>query len=127
MATTILRIILIFPALLMLYTAMGWLFNPQETAAGFHMALNDGPGGNTQIGDITGFFFTIGIVMLLGIWKQKVEYLYCACIGLLGVALWRILAQMLYGFPALPEYLIAEFGFSALMIALIYQIRKANA
>ena len=37
---------------------LAWLIDPQRAAAGLDMALLDGLGRSTQIGDFASFFFT---------------------------------------------------------------------
>ena len=48
----------------MLFNALTWLFDPYQAAKGLSMALLDGEGGNTQIGDFTSFFFTAGLMAI---------------------------------------------------------------
>ena len=56
----------------MLLQALNWLFDPSSAAAGLSMSLLEGEGGNTQIGDFTSFFFTAGLMAIIGayrVWK----------------------------------------------------------
>ena len=63
---------------------MGWILDPSAAAAaGLGMTIVEGVGANTQIGDFTSFFFTLGLFAVLGAIKEQHLWLY-GSISLLG-------------------------------------------
>ena len=58
----------------MLLQALNWLFDPSSAAAGLSMSLLEGEGGNTQIGDFTSFFFTAGLMAVIGAYRNCLLY-----------------------------------------------------
>mgnify|MGYP003312245738 FL=1 len=71
----------------MLYSALGWIIDPESAAAGLAMTLVTGQGEttlgmNTQIGDFTSFFFTAGLMACIGAYRNEHIWLY-ATISLL--------------------------------------------
>ncbi len=69
----------------MLFSAVNWLIDPEQAAAGLSMTLLEGEGGNTQIGDFTSFFFTAGLMAVIGAYRNEHVWLYTT-ISLLGSA-----------------------------------------
>ena len=82
---------------LMLLQALNWLFDPSSAAAGLSMSLLEGEGGNTQIGDFTSFFFTAGLMAIIGAYRNEHLWLYTT-VSLLGsAAIFRISAGTFHG------------------------------
>ena len=81
----------------MLLQAFTWLIDPSSAAAGLSMSLLEGQGGNTQIGDFTAFFFTAGLMAIIGAYRSEHIWLYTT-ISLLGsAAVFRISAGLFHG------------------------------
>ena len=49
---------------------LGWLIDPERAAAGLGMALLDGLGRSTQVGDFASFFLTAGVRCFLPLRAQ---------------------------------------------------------
>jgi len=117
--------------LFMLNSALGWVLDPASAAAGLAMVLVEGPGDttmgmNTQIGDMTAFFFTAGLMACIGAYRNEYVWLYTT-ISLLGsAAIFRIYAGLVHG----ADYLTMAIGFeifSSLLLGLsIYLMKKSE-
>ena len=51
------RIVVALPGVLMFFSALQWLFSPQQAAEALGMQLLEGVARSTQIGDLGSFFF----------------------------------------------------------------------
>ena len=100
----------------MLYSALGWIIDPESAAAGLAMKLVTGPGEttlgmNTQIGDFTSFFFTAGLMACIGAYRNEHIWLY-ATISLLGsAAVFRTYAGLVHGADFLTVAIIFHTNF----------------
>ena len=90
----------------MLLSAFNWLIDPSSAAESLSMSLLEGEGGNTQIGDFTSFFFTAGLMSIIGAYRNEHIWLYTT-ISLLGsAAIFRISAALFHGTEFLTLSLI---------------------
>ena len=112
----------------MLYSALGWILDPDSAAAGLAMTLVDGPGEttlgmNTQIGDFTSFFFTAGIMACIGAYRNEHVWLY-GTISLLGsAAVFRTYAGLAHGADFLTTAIIFEVVMSLLLLLSVYKMK----
>ena len=110
----------------MLLQALNWLFDPSSAAAGLSMSLLEGEGGNTQIGDFTSFFFTAGLMAIIGAYRNEHLWLYTT-ISLLGsAAIFRISAGIFHGTEYLASAIIFEIVASVLLIISARKIKSDN-
>ena len=108
----------------MMFSAFNWLFDPSGAAAGLSMSLLEGKGGNTQIGDFTSFFFTAGLMAIMGAYRNEHIWLY-ATISLLGsAAIFRISAGLFHGTEFLTDAIIFEIISSVLLLASVQKIKS---
>ncbi|MEO0606537.1 MAG: hypothetical protein AAF211_34235, partial [Myxococcota bacterium] len=63
----VLRVVVGASGILFVSTGIGWWTVPSVVGAQFRMALLDGVGLSTQIGDLGAFFLTLGTCMLAGL------------------------------------------------------------
>ena len=111
---------------LMLLQALNWLFDPSSAAAGLSMSLLEGEGGNTQIGDFTSFFFTAGLMAIIGAYRNEHLWLYTT-ISLLGsAAIFRISAGIFHGTEYLTSAIIFEIVASVLLLISARKIKSDN-
>ena len=104
----------------MLLSAFNWLIDPSGAAEGLAMSLLEGEGGNTQIGDFTSFFFTAGLMSIIGAYRNEHIWLY-STISLLGsAAIFRISAGIFHGAEFLTSAIIFEILSSILLLSLIH-------
>ena len=108
----------------MLFNALTWLFDPSQAATSLSMALLDGEGGNTQIGDFTSFFFTAGLMAIIGAYKNEHIWLYTT-ISLLGsAAIFRLSAGIFHN----TDFLVSAIAFEIIAsILLLVSARKMKA
>tara|TARA_X000000368_G_scaffold360305_1_gene304027 strand:- start:2178 stop:2549 length:372 start_codon:yes stop_codon:yes gene_type:complete len=112
--------------ILMLLQAFNWLLDPSSAAAGLSMSLLQGEGGNTQIGDFTSFFFTAGIMAVIGAYRNEHLWLYTT-ISLLGsAAIFRIIAGTFHGTEYLTSAIIFEVVASALLLISARKIKSED-
>lgn len=112
--------------ILMLLQAFNWLLDPSSAAAGLSMSLLQGEGGNTQIGDFTSFFFTAGIMAVIGAYRNEHLWLYTT-VSLLGsAAIFRIIAGTFHGTEYLTSAIIFEVVASALLLISARQIKSED-
>ena len=112
--------------ILMLLQAFNWLLDPSSAAAGLSMSLLEGEGGNTQIGDFTSFFFTAGIMAVIGAYRNEHLWLYTT-ISLLGsAAIFRIIAGTFHGTEYLTSAIIFEVVASALLLISARKIKSED-
>ena len=110
----------------MLLSAFNWLIDPSGAAEGLAMTLLDGEGGNTQIGDFTSFFFTAGLMSIIGAYRNEHIWLYTT-ISLLGsAAIFRISAGLFHGTEFLTSAIIFELVSSVLLFISAYKIKAES-
>ena len=110
----------------MLLSAFNWLIDPSGAAEGLAMSLLEGEGGNTQIGDFTSFFFTAGLMSIIGAYRNEHIWLFTT-ISLLGsAAIFRISAGLFHGTEFLTSAIIFELVSSILLFTSAYKIKTEN-
>jgi len=110
----------------MLFSAVNWLIDPEQAAAGLSMTLLEGEGGNTQIGDFTSFFFTAGLMAVIGAYRNEHIWLYTT-VSLLGsAAVFRISAGLFHGTEFLTSAIIFEIICSILLLISANRIKSEN-
>jgi len=100
---------------------VGWLVAPERAAAGLGMAVLDGLGRSTQLGDFAAFFLTAGVTMLVGTRPGRGLLLYVPA-GLLGsAAVGRIVAWAFHGAAFASTFIAVEVVASLLLLAVARQ------
>lgn len=119
--TTALRIISGLFGLLFGISFLNWLLAPAGAAAMLGMPLLEGVGRNTQIGDFTAFFFTLTVLIGLGVWRRQAQPLFGACLLLGSAAVFRLLAALLHDATLAPVSVGVEVA--ATVVLLAYALR----
>ena len=101
-----LRAIVLLCGVLFIVTGLRWLLAPAGVAPEFGLALSTGVGLSSQIGDMSAFFLTLGVCILMGLTTQRTLWYYPPIILLSLTAVGRILAWLLHD-AALAMNLIA--------------------
>ena len=110
----------------MLSIAFNWILDPSSAAEGLSMSLLDGQGRNTQIGDFTSFFFTAGVMAIIGSFRNEHVWLY-ATICLLGsAAIFRIFAGSFHGADLLISAIIFEIMCSIILLISANKIKSVR-
>ena len=113
--------------LYMLWICLIWLIDPAAAASAIAMTLDEGQGGNTQIGDFTSFFFTAGVFACIGAYRAEHAWLY-ASISLLGsAAIFRSLAIVAHGSVPLTQAIVFEIIMTAVLVLCVYLMKRESA
>jgi len=112
-----LRAIVLLCGVLFIVTGLRWLLAPAGVAPEFGLVLSSGVGLSSQIGDMSAFFLTLGVCILMGLTTQRTIWYYPPIILLSLTAIGRVLAWLLHD-AALATDLIAP----EVIVALILMI-----
>jgi len=112
---TLLRILVLLPGVAFLVTGLRWLVAPAGVAPEFGLSLASGIGLSSQVGDMSAFFLTLGICILMALVSGRRIWFYPAITLLALTALGRILAWLLHD-AALATSLIAPEVIVALLL-----------
>jgi hypothetical protein len=110
-----LRAIVLLCGVLFIVTGLRWLLAPAGVAPEFGLALSSGVGLSSQIGDMSAFFLTLGVCILLGLTTRRAIWYYPPMILLSLTAVGRTLAWLLHD-AALAMNLIAPEVIVALIL-----------
>ena len=92
----VLKLLVLLPAILFLVTGIRWLVAPAGIAPNFGLTLADGIGLSSQIGDMAGFFLTLGSCMLIALISERRSWYYPPMMLLAITALGRVVAWLLH-------------------------------
>ena len=112
----ILRVIVALPGILFVVTGLRWLVDPSAAAAQFGMPLLDGVGRSSQIGDMSGFFLTLGILILIALITSKRSWYYPAIILLVITAIGRVLAWLVHDAALAVDMIAPEVIIACLLL-----------
>ena len=91
-----LRAIVLLCGVLFIVTGLRWLLAPAGVAPEFGLVLSSGIGLSSQIGDMSAFFLTLGVCILMGLTTQRPIWYYPPIILLSLTAVGRVLAWLLH-------------------------------
>jgi len=94
--TTLVKLLMLLPAILFVVMGVRWLVAPTGVAPDFGLALSDGIGLSSQIGNMAGFFLTLGSCMLIALISGHRSWYYPPMMLLAITALGRIVAWLLH-------------------------------
>ena len=109
------RAIVLVCGVLFIVTGLRWLLAPVGVAPEFGLVLSSGVGLSSQIGDMSAFFLTLGVCILMGLITQRAIWYYPPIILLSLTAVGRLLAWLLHD-AALAMNLIAPEVIVALIL-----------
>lgn len=110
----VLKLLILLPAIFFIVTGVRWLVAPAGVAPMFELTLDEGIGLSSQVGDMAGFFLTLGSCILIALISGRQTWYYPAIMLLAITALGRIVAWLVHD-ASLPLDLIAP----EIIIALI--------
>ena len=110
-----LRAIVLLCGVLFVVTGLRWLLAPAGVAPEFGLALSSGVGLSSPIGDMSAFFLTLGVCILMGLTTGRAIWYYPPMILLSLTAAGRTLAWLLHD-AALAMNLIAPEVIVALIL-----------
>lgn len=117
MLNKILKGLVILPALLFLVIGIRWLVAPAGVAPEFGLTLDSGLGLSTQVGDLSSFFLTLGICMLLAVATGIRTWLYPPILLLSIAALGRIVAWLAHDAALAPAIVLEVVVAGILVVA----------
>ena len=91
-----LRAIVLLCGVLFTVTGLRWLLAPAGVAPEFGLVLSSGVGLSSQIGDMSAFFLTLGVCILMGLTTQRTIWYYPPVILLSLTAIGRVLAWLIH-------------------------------
>ena len=106
MINTAIKLLVLLLGILFLVTGLRWLLAPAGIAPDFGLALGSGIGLSSQVGDMSAFFLTLGVCILMGLTTQRSVWYYPPIILLSLTSLGRVLAWLIHD-AALATQLIA--------------------
>ncbi len=112
----VIKVLVVLPALLFLTMGVRWLVAPAGVAPDFGLTLETGLGLSSQVGDMTGFFLTLGICMLLAVITGQRTWYYPAIMLLSITAVARILAWLVHDAALAIDMIAVEVIVSALLL-----------
>lgn len=112
----VLRVIVALPGILFVVTGLLWLVDPSAAAAQLGMSLLDGAGRSSQIGDMSGFFLTLGIVIFIALITSKRSWYYPAIILLAITAIGRVLAWLFHDAALALDMIVPEVIIACLLL-----------
>jgi hypothetical protein len=110
-----LKAVVLLCSVLFIVTGLRWLLAPAGVAPEFGLALSTGVGLSSQIGDMSAFFLTLGLSILMGLTTGRAIWYYPPMILLSLTAVGRVLAWLLHD-AALATGLIAPEVIVALIL-----------
>ena len=106
MINTAIKLLVMLFGVLFLVTGLRWLLAPAGIAPDFGLALGSGIGLSSQVGDMSAFFLTLGVCMLMGLTTRRSIWYYPPIMLLSLTAVGRVLAWLIHD-AALATQLIA--------------------
>ncbi|MFT6052421.1 MAG: hypothetical protein ACI9B9_002074 [Halioglobus sp.] len=104
----VLKLLVLLPAILFLVTGIRWLVAPAAIAPNFGLTLAEGMGLSSQIGDMAGFFITLGSCMLIALISEHRSWYYPPMMLLAITALGRIVAWLFHDATLAVSQIIVE-------------------
>jgi len=114
----LLKLLVLLPAILFMVTGIRWLVAPTEIAPNFGLALAQGLGLSSQVGNMAGFFLTLGSCMLIALITERRSWFYPPMMLLAITALGRVIAWLLHDATlAMPQITIEVMVAVILLVA----------
>jgi hypothetical protein len=114
---TILKVIVVLPAVLFIIMGLRWLVDPAGIAPEFGFVLGDGVGRSSQVGDFAAFFLAMGACILTGLVSGRRVWYYPPVMLLLLAATGRVLAWAVHEATFAGSMIAFEVLIAALLLA----------
>ena len=122
----ILKVLVALPAILFLVTGLRWLVAPAGVAPMFGLTLAEGVGLSSQVGDMSAFFLTLGICMLVGLVTGRRVWFYPPIILLLLTAVGRIVAWLVHDAALALDLIAPEIIVSVILLVAAKRLPEAD-
>ena len=111
-----LKLLVLLPAILFVVMGIRWLVAPAEVAPNFGLALAEGIGLSSQIGDMAGYFLTLGSCMLIALISERRSWYYPPMMLLAIATLGRIIAWLLHDATLTVGPIMVEVAVSLILL-----------
>ena len=111
-----LKLLVLLPAILFVVMGIRWLVAPAEIAPNFGLALAEGIGLSSQIGDMAGYFLTLGSFMLIALISERRSWYYPPMMLLAIATLGRIIAWLLHDATLTVGPIMVEVAVSLILL-----------
>jgi hypothetical protein len=122
----ILKVLVALPAILFIVTGLRWLVAPAGVAPMFGLTLAEGVGLSSQVGDMSAFFLTLGICMLVGLVTGRRVWFYPPVILLLLTAVGRIVAWLVHDAALALDLIAPEIIVSVILLVAAKRLPEAD-
>ena len=112
----ILKVLVLLPAILFLVMGLRWLVAPAGMAPMLGLTLDQGVGLSSQVGDMSGYFLTLGSCMLIALISGRRSWYYPAIMLLSITAVGRILAWLVHDASLALDLIVPELLVSAILL-----------
>jgi hypothetical protein len=120
------KVVACLPAILFALMGVRWLADPGGAAASLGMPLLEGLGRSTQIGDLSAFFVTASVLILLGVFTGKREWLYAPALLLGSTAIFRTVAWAAHGAAFATSAIVVEVVSTGILLFAASRIKTAH-
>ena len=121
----LLALLVLLPAILFVVTGVRWLVAPAGIAPEFGLVLGEGLGLSSQVGDMSGYFLTLGFCMLSGLVSGRRVWFYPAILLLFTTAIGRVIAWLMHDAALAPAIGVEVLVTLVLLLASRYLARSA--
>jgi hypothetical protein len=122
----ILKVLVLLPALLFLSTGVRWLVAPAGVAPTFGLTLGEGVALSSQVGDMAGFFLTLGSCMLIALISGRRSWYYPAIMLLAITAVGRIVAWLVHDATLALDLIGPEVVVSVILLVASRRLPEAD-
>ena len=98
-----LALLVLLPAILFVVTGVRWLVAPAGIAPEFGLVLGEGLGLSSQVGDMSGYFLTLGFCMLLALVSGRRIWYFPPALLLFATAVGRLIAWLIHDAALAPQ------------------------
>ena len=124
MINKIITAMVVLAAIFFIVTGLRWLIDPAGIVEMFGLELASGLGLSSQVGDMSAFFLTLGICMLIGVVTSNATWFYPPAILLGLTALGRTIAWLVHDASFAIDLIAPEIF--VMVLLLIASRRLAN-
>ena len=99
----ILTLLVLLPAILFVVMGVRWLVAPAGIAPEFGLELSEGLGLSSQVGDMSGYFLTLGMCILAALVTARRTWYYPPALLLFLTAIGRVVAWLFHDAALAPQ------------------------
>ena len=113
-------------AVALLLTGVRWQIDPAVAAGNLHMPLLEGAARSTQIGDLSSFFVTAGVLAMAGVLTRNAALMIAPAMLVGCAAVFRTLAWALHGAELTLDLIVVELLMCVAFLLAWYRMSPAN-